>query len=189
MLRRDSSPVGSAGRRGADGPIFLAAWGATSPFRGRIQMHKPILSIQLLIGAALIMFTCGASAADTPVKAAAAKPTPTDAELIASAESAAPPNVGKNATIVAVEADGKMRTIRKGTNAFTCMPDNPTTPGPDPMCMDPAAMEWAHAWMEKKNPAAGKVGFMYMLAGGTDASNTDPYAQIPTATNHWVQTG
>jgi hypothetical protein len=152
-------------------------------------VHKPIPSIQLLIGAALIMLTSGASAADTPTKPAAAKPTPTDAELIASAESAAPANVGKNATIVAVDADGKMRTIRKGTNAFTCMPDNPTTPGPDPMCMDPAAMEWAHAWMEKKTPAPGKVGFMYMLAGGTDASNTDPYAQKPTATNHWVQTG
>src|SRR5258708_39657513 len=30
---------------------------------------------------------------------------------------------------------------------------------------------------------------MYMLAGGTDASNTDPYAEKPTATNHWVNTG
>ena len=40
-----------------------------------------------------------------------------------------------------------------------------------------------------RQPPAGKVGFMYMLAGGTDASNTDPYAQKPTATNHWVKTG
>jgi len=35
----------------------------------------------------------------------------------------------------------------------------------------------------------GMVGFMYMLAGGTDASNTDPYATKPTATNHWIKTG
>ena len=34
-----------------------------------------------------------------------------------------------------------------------------------------------------------KVGFMYMLAGGTDASNTDPYAQKPEANNNWVETG
>src|SRR3546814_9406352 len=34
-----------------------------------------------------------------------------------------------------------------------------------------------------------KVGFMYMLSGGTDASNTDPYASKPDAGNHWVTTG
>jgi hypothetical protein len=117
------------------------------------------------------------------------KAGPTDAELIKSAMSAAPQAISKNATIVAMEADGKMRTIRKGTNSWTCMPDNPTTPGPDPMCLDKNAMEWAGAWMGHKTPTPGKVGFMYMLAGGTDASNTDPYAQKPTASNHWIQTG
>ena len=30
---------------------------------------------------------------------------------------------------------------------------------------------------------------MYMLAGGTDASNTDPYATSPEAGNHWIKTG
>ena len=30
---------------------------------------------------------------------------------------------------------------------------------------------------------------MYMLAGGTDASNTDPYATKPEPGNHWVKTG
>lgn len=121
-------------------------------------------------------------------KKAAAK-TPTDAQLIASAMQAAPHSVSKAATIVATEADGKMRTLRKGSNGFTCMPDNPTTPGPDPMCMDANAMEWAHAWMSHQTPPAGKVGFMYMLAGGTDASNTDPYAQKPESNNHWIKTG
>jgi hypothetical protein len=55
--------------------------------------------------------------------------------------------------------------------------------------MDPAAMEWAHAYLSHQTPPAGKVGFMYMLAGGTDASNTDPYAEKPTAANHWISTG
>jgi hypothetical protein len=81
-----------------------------------------------------------------------------------------------------------MRTIRSGSNGFTCMPDNPATPGPDPMCMDPGAMEWVMAWVEKKPPPK-KTGFMYMLAGGADASNTDPYAQKPEAGNNWVRTG
>lgn len=139
----------------------------------------------LLGAAALVPFTVSADAPSQP----AAKTAPTDAELIASAESAAPPSVGKHATIVAAGADGKMRTLRKGTNAFTCMPDNPDTPGPDPMCMDPAAMQWLHAYLSHTTPSGGKVGFIYMLAGGTDASNTDPFATKPTASNHWIQTG
>ena len=121
--------------------------------------------------------------------AADKKKPPTDKELIKSAMSAAPAKVAKGATIVAMEHDGKMRTLRKGTNAFTCMPDNPATPGPDPMCFDKNAADWVMAWVEHKAPPAGKVGFMYMLEGGTDASNTDPYAQQPTASNHWIKTG
>jgi hypothetical protein len=121
--------------------------------------------------------------------AEAKKAAPTDKQLIASAMSAAPAAVGKGATIVVLEADGKMRTLREGKNGFTCMPDNPATPGPDPMCMDKNAMEWVHAWVARKNPAAGKVGFMYMLAGGTDASNTDPYATKPEPGNNWIKTG
>jgi hypothetical protein len=130
-----------------------------------------------------------AEAAKSTKKEAAAAKAPTDAQLIASAEKAAPAKVAKGATVVAMGADGSMRTLRKGTNGFTCMPDNPDTPGPDPMCMDAAAMEWAKAWMSHKDPPTGKVGLMYMLSGGTDASNTDPFATKPTATNHWVQTG
>jgi len=117
-----------------------------------------------------------------------AKPAPGDAKLIASAMKAAPSSVAKDATIVAMDAQG-MRTLRKGGNAFTCMPDNPGTPGPDPMCADRNAMEWISAWVGHKQPQSGKVGFMYMLAGGTDASNTDPYAKKPDGSNHWVKTG
>jgi hypothetical protein len=121
--------------------------------------------------------------------AAGTKAPATDKHMIASAMSAAPAKVAKKATIMAMEADGKMRTLREGTNGFTCMPDNPATPGPDPMCMDKNAMEWVHAWISHQPPAAGKVGFMYMLSGGTDASNTDPYATKPEANNHWIKTG
>ncbi len=125
----------------------------------------------------------------TSALAAKKASTPTDSDLIASAKKAAPASVAKGATIVAMAADGTMRTLRKGTNGFTCMPDNPGTPGPDPMCLDANAMAWAQAWMGHQTPPSGKVGFMYMLAGGTDASNTDPYATKPTATNHWIKTG
>jgi hypothetical protein len=119
----------------------------------------------------------------------AARQTGSDDALIKSAMSAAPSTIGKDATVIEATADGKMRTVRKGTNNFTCMADNPATPGPDPMCGDENAMAWVHAWLSKQPPPANKVGFMYMLAGGSDASNTDPYAQKPTATNDWISTG
>lgn len=110
-------------------------------------------------------------------------------DIVKSAMSAAPPAIAQNATIIAISSDGKMQTVRRGANNFTCMPDNPTTPGPDPMCMDQNALEWATAWLERKEPPTGKVGFIYMLSGGTDASNTDPYAQKPESGNNWIETG
>ena len=113
----------------------------------------------------------------------------TDEALVASAMTAAPAAVAKGSAVIAINDDGTTREIRKGTNGFTCMADNPNTPGPDPMCADANAMEWVGAWLGHKEPAAGKIGFMYMLAGGTDASNTDPFAAQPTADNHWVKTG
>jgi len=143
----------------------------------------------VILGVASLSIALLANADTAKPAAAAATAAPTDAALIKSAMSAAPAAVSKNATIVAMEADGKMRTIRKGTNGFTCIPDNPATPGPDPMCMDANAMEWVHAWVAHKPPPAGKVGLMYMLAGGTDASNVDPYAEKPTTENHWIKTG
>ena len=118
-----------------------------------------------------------------PQKALAA----TDSEMIASAMAAAPKPIAQGATIVAMDDKGSTRTLRPGTNGFTCMPDNPTTPGIDPMCLDANAMEWAHAWMGHKQPP-DKIGFIYMLAGGSDASNTDPYAKGPVTGNHWIST-
>ena len=82
-----------------------------------------------------------------------------------------------------------MKTIREGKNGWTCMPDSPTTPGPDPMCMDANAAKWAAAWIGHKDPPANTAGVMYMLEGGTDGSNTDPYATQPTADNDWIKTG
>ena len=147
--------------------------------------------MKTLIVAAVAATATMVSAAETAKKApaTAAAKAPSDAQLIASAQRAAPARVSKDATIIAMDADGKMRTLRQGTNGFTCMPDSPATPGPDPMCMDANAFAWAGAWMAHKDPPAGKVGFMYMLEGGTDASNTDPYAKAPSASNHWVKTG
>jgi hypothetical protein len=112
-----------------------------------------------------------------------------DAEMIKSAESAAPAALSAQATIYAMNEKGEMRTLREGSNGWWCMPDSPATPGPDPMCGDANSMEWAMAWIGKKDPPKGKAGFMYMLEGGTDASNTDPHAQAPAEGNNWIKTG
>ena len=112
-----------------------------------------------------------------------------DEARIRSAESAAPAAVGGGATIVAMNADGTIRVLRSGSNGFTCMPDNPATPGPDPMCMDANAQRWVEAWVGHKPPPEDNVGLMYMLGGGTDASNVDPFADRPQPGNEWVSTG
>ena len=144
------------------------------------QLNK--ITRGVVVITASFVLTANAYAADKNLSAS-------DKKMIASAISAAPAKIGKGAAVMSMEADGKMRMLREGTNGFTCMADNPATPGPDPMCMDKNAMDWVHAWIAHKNPTPGKVGFMYMLAGGTDASNTDPYATKPDAKNHWIKTG
>ena len=108
---------------------------------------------------------------------------------ISSAESAAPASIAHDASIATVDVSGAMKELRKGTNGWTCMPDAPDTPGADPMCFDANAAKWVAAWVGHKPPPPGTVGLMYMLEGGTDASNTDPYAKQPTADNDWVKTG
>jgi hypothetical protein len=112
-----------------------------------------------------------------------------DEDAIKSAMTAAPPAVARNATIMVANEQGEMRTIRKGGNGFTCIPDDPNSPGPDPMCMDANALGWVAALIGRKDPPAGKIGFMYMLRGGTDSSNTDPFATKPEPNNNWVETG
>ena len=67
--------------------------------------------------AALLALPFAASADD------AAKMT--DAQMIESALSAAPAGVARNAKVVAMDGKGGMRTLRDGSNGFTCMPDEP----------------------------------------------------------------
>jgi hypothetical protein len=138
---------------------------------------------------AVTVFVAGAFVVTAAASAQPPSPGPmTDAKIIASAMSAAPKAVAASATIIVMSKDGSMRVVRKGTNGYTCMPDSPTAPGPSAMCLDANAWEWAGAWMGHKAPP-NKVGFMYMMAGGTDASNTDPYAKGPAPGNHWIKTG
>jgi hypothetical protein len=150
------------------------------------------MRVTALVVCAAVCVSASVLAQDTQKKAAApakkaagsAKAAPGDAALIKAAMSAAPASISKEATIVAMSDDMKStRTLRKGTNGYSCMP------APDPMCADQNAMAWFDAYMNKKDPPKDKIGFVYMLAGDHGASNTDPYAQKETPANNWIKTG
>lgn len=112
-----------------------------------------------------------------------------DTALIAEALSAAPAAVSRQAKVVAFDEQGQQRTLREGSGEFTCFPDNPATPGSDPMCFDRHGLAWAEAWMTKGAPPAGPVGVAYMLRGSWAASNADPHASTPSSGSRWVETG
>jgi hypothetical protein len=106
-----------------------------------------------------------------------------DAQYTTQALSAAPRAVAKDAAVVRMDADGKMRTLRAGKNGFTCMIMSTAK-----MCNDANSMEFFGAMMNHQTPT-DKTGISYMLAGDEGASNTDPSAMKKTADNHWVVTG
>jgi len=141
---------------------------------------------------ALLMTTglaVGISPALQPAKAQQSAPSKNDAELITNAISAAPAAISKDATVVLVESGGKLRTLRQGQGAFTCIPDDPNTPGHDPICLDRNGLQWFKALLAHESPPEGKVWVGYMLKGSSDPSMDDPYATSPPAGKKWVQAG
>ncbi len=109
-------------------------------------------------------------------------------QKVANAMTAAPQSIAAAATILdwpAVMGD-RPSTLRAGTNGWNCLPDDPTTEGNDPMCIDAAWMQWMEAFMAKTDPKVPNVAFGYMMApGGSWGSNIDPVATGKTATNQW----
>lgn len=107
---------------------------------------------------------------------------------IENAMSAAPPTIAHGATILdwPAEATGDLVMLRQGDNNWTCFTDSPGTPTNDPMCLDQQWMTWLEALMTGKEPEVTTVGIAYMLQGGSDPSNTDPFATEPALGDDWV---
>jgi ketosteroid isomerase-like protein len=105
--------------------------------------------------------------------------------------SSAPSAIAEQATILGwpAKASDPMEILRKGTNAWTCIADWPASPGNDPECMDPMWMVWNDAYAAGKVPEITGPGIAYMLAGGSDPSNTDPMATAPAPGEEWVNSG
>src|SRR6266567_4273213 len=110
----------------------------------------------------------------------------TKAWKVQDAMSAAPRAIAKNATIVdqSGKEGGEMPVLRKGMNDWTCMPDDPSTPANDPMCLDKNAVDWAKAWKSHTEPKLSGARMGYMLQGGGSPSNTDPFATKPAEGIH-----
>lgn len=138
-----------------------------------------------LLGCGLL--TAGLSHA---VPAAGQDATDTQAK-IASAMSAGPAAIAQDATILDGMLDdaGDFVVLRQGSNGWTCLPDAPGTPHLDPMCLDQTWLGWLHAIVGKTTPEKQALGLAYMLQGGSDASNTDPFATEPAAGDEWIASG
>lgn len=115
-------------------------------------------------------------------------PPPTVDQKITNAMSAAPLAIAKDATVRdwPAKEGAEPPVLRKGSNQWTCFPDYPVSPGNDPMCLDVPSMEWVNAWISKKPPKLKQPGIAYMLQGGSDPSNDDPFAQAPKSGQQWV---
>lgn len=102
---------------------------------------------------------------------------------MSAAESAAPGSLSTHATIMDLEGN----VLRKGTNGWICMPNNPDTAGMDPMCFDQPWAGLRKALKNKTAPAYTQVGIAYMLQGHRPVSNTDPFAKEPKPGEDWVE--
>lgn len=110
---------------------------------------------------------------------------------IQDAQSAAPPAIANAAAVMDLPTTegGDFIQLKAGTNGWWCIPDDPRTPSDDPMCLDAAWQEFGRALMSRTTPKLRTVGISYMLRGGTDASNSDPFATQPDSGKEWVVSG
>jgi hypothetical protein len=150
----------------------------------RIELRLPLL---LLISLLVALSACAPPPPPQALAEARKESPPTEAK-IQNAMSAAPRSIAQAATILdwPTAAGGDLIELRKGTNGWTCLPDDPNTPTNDPMCLDPMWKVWLHAFMTGTIPHSTATGIAYMLQGGSDASNTDPAATQPPAGQDWL---
>jgi hypothetical protein len=107
--------------------------------------------------------------------------------LIRQALSAGPAVVARNATVRAPNAAGRLVYLRRGSNGFTCYPDNPDSPGLDPMCADSQATRWMESLMRHEmRPGNSAPGIIYMLQGGSDLDARSPWSATGSGAGRWI---
>ncbi len=159
------------------------------------RMQK-LVAAPAAITALILLAACRpVTASAIPVAQAAAEtqagvlPTDPVEAQIANAMSAAPLAVSKDATILGFPTEGtEMVVLREGTSDWTCFADWPASPANDPQCNDPVWTAWTEAFLAGEEPNVTQPGIAYMLQGGDDTSNTDPFAPVPAEGQAWVST-
>ena len=128
--------------------------------------------------AAIVIGTCSAAVAQTPSsQASSAGSDESPQTKIARALSAAPPDVAREAKVAEVDSQGRIvKILWEGSNGFTCMPGDPKQVGRPAMCADKASMQWSSDFLQHKSkPTNTAPGIIYMLAGATQRSDSDPH--------------
>jgi hypothetical protein len=148
------------------------------------SMRKIFQAIALVgvgLGLGLAVTGCTDSTPKTKTTVESDKLGDTDANdtkevKIARAMSAGPADITKSARIVDTDAQGNVVVLREGDNGWTCMPGNPKVVGEPPMCANEVALQWLADFKARKpRPTNTVPGIIYMLAGATQRSDSDPY--------------
>jgi len=143
------------------------------------SMRRSLLSVCLLVSQSLAVAPGSTSAQAAPARTAI---------QIATAVAAGPATVGQNATVLAWPEDGgkAFTVLRPGSNEWFCLADDPSWPGNDAACGDPAWLTWYRAYLTKTAPPGSTgLGVGYMLTLDTQVSNTDPFAAESAPGNQW----
>jgi hypothetical protein len=109
---------------------------------------------------------------------------------IARAMSSGPRQITNDATVAEMSSDGSLIILRQGTNDWICFPGDENRIGDVPMCADPMGLQWMMDLKAgKPKPTNTAPGFIYMLCGAMQHSNTDPFDSTSPAIPigpHWM---
>jgi hypothetical protein len=105
---------------------------------------------------------------------------------IARAMSSGPRQITNDATVAEMSSDGSLIILRQGTNDWICFPGDENRIGDVPMCADPMGLKWMMDIKARKpKPTNTAPGFIYMLCGALQHSNTDPFDRTSPAIPNW----
>src|SRR5262249_28928721 len=98
----------------------------------------------------------------------------TDAEKIADALRAGSVFITKDATLLDWPSapGGEYRVLRKGSNAWTCLPALPGYPHDEPGCFDPVFLHWMQDGLAGRTPRTDRIGIPDMYVGAWVKSAT-----------------
>jgi len=143
--------------------------------------------VVLLLALALALSACQFTPPPPPVARSSAPAASAIEARIANAMSAGPSVVSQEATILDYpegwphnwpdEPAHELVQLRAGSNGWTCIPDDPTSEGNDPLCVNEVYMQVIDARQALVDSPAEGIGIGYMLQEGRPAGSS-PHMMI-----------